>query len=166
MEREGSGRKPLIIGAVVATGIVVVIGAVLGLGAMRRSQQPFPARISNAAPFPLYYPTPLPNGYNVTKDQIQYDLNNRAVMVPITTVTGHRIALTEQAKPNAVSFNDLLGKGKIIPGARGEAAISSVEGRTVASMISADHKTLILLNSEEATSEELTTLVTALKATD
>jgi hypothetical protein len=149
MEREGSGRKPLIIGAVVATGIVVVIGAVLGLGAMRRSQQPFPARISNAAPFPLYYPTPLPNGYNVTKDQIQYDLNNRAVMVP-----------------NAVSFNDLLGKGKIIPGARGEAAISSVEGRTVASMISADHKTLILLNSEEATSEELTTLVTALKATD
>jgi hypothetical protein len=122
-----------------------------------------PAEARANASFPLYQPSPLPDGYTIKAGGVRYANPPGMLTIPIEAVSGHQMVMTQQALPKALTFEELRGQGKTIEGVPGEAAVSNVEGRNVASMITRDRKTLIILNTTNATEDELVRVMKSLK---
>jgi hypothetical protein len=141
---------------------LVVAGVLLTL-AIRANSSPLPATIRKEPHFTHYYPDDTLNGFTVAKARITYDAATEVLVIPIQNGQGHKVTLTQQSAPPNLTFKDLQGQGKVIDGvAGGQAAISNVEGRIVASILTTDN-TLILLNSTSATSEEVSAIAKSLQ---
>jgi hypothetical protein len=155
---------------VAVIGLVLValagLGVKVGIMLASRTVPLIPANMQAAAQFPLYQPSPLPEGYTASAEEVTYAGEAGVLMLPITAASGHKLVLTQQALPKGMTYETLLGKGKPIEGAPGEAAISHVEGRNVASMIARGGKTLVIVNSMDGTPEELTRVLKSLKPVD
>jgi hypothetical protein len=131
--------------------------------AIHRASGPVPAFIRKDVKFTVYFPNGSPSGYTALKSDIAYSNSTGTLQIPLNNPAGHSVTITEQAAPGGLPFSRLQGQGTFIDGAQGQAAISNVEGRNVASMISSDHKTLIFINTKHATQEELTSLTRSLQ---
>ena len=152
--------KPLI-WIIAAVAAVVVVGAVWWL--LGRSSSPLPAAILKDATFPIYYPFDSPDGFTANAASAKYDTGGQVFILPLKNINTHEVTLTEQAMPSTLHFQDLVGQGKVLDGINGRAVISNVEGRNVGTMISPDNKTLIILNSLNASNDELTHIFKSLR---
>ncbi|HSX17209.1 MAG TPA: hypothetical protein VLH86_03855 [Patescibacteria group bacterium] len=127
------------------------------------SSKPIPAAVTSKITFPVYYPKGSPSSFTIAREQISYDETTTVLQMPATSsLSNHAATISEQPLPGKLTFDQIKGEGTVIDGAKGQAAVSNVEGRMVAVMIDAGHKTLILVNSTDASKEELTAIVRSL----
>ena len=152
----------------VATFIAVAALFLLSAGDawMRHSRQasPFPSIVrSQHVAFPLYYPDLRGSDFTIRSSDIVFNRLPVVLLMPISNSVGHHITISEQAKPSNLTTDQLLGQGAVITNVNGQAGVSNVEGRNVAFFVSPDNKTLILLNSSDASTDELTALVELLR---
>ena len=135
-----SPRRRLIVGAILLTlGCLIGLIAVLVMAASRSS---LPREITDRATFPVYYPKPLPHGYQYIKGSAQ--LENRLLSYKLENGP-HIITITEQATPsNPPDLAHLPGfKSLDVPSAY--AAIGKNMGQPVAIVL--NPTTLITINS-------------------
>jgi hypothetical protein len=166
MEREKTAKTSRIWLVAISATVLALVGcaATLAVAILRNSSSPFPPSVRDNANFTLYAPKGQPAGYKIDKTRISFDKQRKIVVIPLDGPNNHHATLSEQPLPEGLTFDTLLGKGKVIDDTPGQAAISNIEGRTVASMISTDHKTLILLNSANASADELTAIMKSLQS--
>lgn len=157
--RRGIPKRPALIIAA-AVFIACAGGAIWFLG---RSSSPLPAAILKNATFPIYYPFGDPDGFTPNTEHASYDTNEKVFILPLRNINTHEVTVSEQAMPSTLHFKDLIGQGKVLDGVHGQAVINSIEGRNVGTMISPDNKTLIILNSLNATNDELTDIFKSLR---
>ena len=127
----------------------------LAVAIQRTVSAPISPAIRNAAHFPLYYPDKLADGYTLRTQRTNYD-RQKDVLIMEYGANDHVMTFTQQAAPASLTFDKLKGRGTVIEDVHGQAAISNIEGRKVVSMLSSDRKTLIIVNSQNASDEELT----------
>lgn len=68
------------------------------------------------------------------------------LFIPVVSEDGRRIMITQQAMPADFQESDDITGDEDVPGTHGKAALSHREGRTTATMLSKDGKTLIIVN--------------------
>ena len=110
----------------------------------QRSDWPIPKTVRSQIQFPIYYPSPMPNGYNYQKGFAK--VQNGILFYKITS--GNRIiVISEQAIPNAPpDLNNLIGFKKLVTLA-GTAAVGSNNGQPIAIVLS--NTTLIDINGSK-----------------
>lgn len=142
--------------------MLIVVGAVVAFVALRADSSPFPTAVRREVAFPLYYPKSSAQGFKPDFSHLTYEAAAGVLILPLRSTNGHQVTLSEQAKPPELSIEQLTGQGEPINTPSGHGGMSNVEGRNVAFLVSSDNKTLVLLNSIDATDDELRNLVRAL----
>ncbi len=143
--------------AIAITTILIYVGA-------NHSSSSLPAAVRRQhIAFPVYYPTLSGSNFAIKNSGIVFDQTTGVLLVPVSNNLGHHITIAEQARPANLSAEQLIGQGTAITNVNGQAGVSSVEGRSVAFFVSPDNKTLVLLNSADASSDELGALVRLLR---
>jgi hypothetical protein len=164
MEQEETPKTSRILLVIIGAVSVMLIVGIVWLVIAIKNVPPVPSAILGKANFTVYYPEGNLDNIHIDPKSIRYDENANIIQMTATTPAQHRITISEQALPNTLTFDRLKGQGAVIKDVPGQAAISNVEGRIVASMITSDNKALILLNSTDASSDELTTLLKNMRA--
>ena len=145
--RARRASKRLIIIASVC--IVLVAVSAVGIYMSGRTDAPsasYPLALTQSAQnfTVLYYENTLPLGFTINPSAVSY--HDGILFIPVTAGDGRQVVITEQALPETFSkSNDIIGSENI-DGADGQAALSHVEGRTTATMISKDRKTMVIIN--------------------
>jgi hypothetical protein len=93
-----------------------------------------------------------PAGYQIDKAHVTVD--NNVLLVPLTGADGTRAVMTEQAIPERLTPEDILQGGDAVQGAIGKATINDMQVRLVGTMISPDHKTMVLITASQGTSKD------------
>jgi hypothetical protein len=171
-EDEGTGkaarRSKLKVAAIVAALLILTaIGTALLLS-RKGEQKPSAALptsvLSQISDFtPYAYPDNPPLGYQVNQEAVSFDQGVLFVTLQ-PPEAGPSFMLTEQAMPDDFANTEDLVGDETIRGADGKAVVSHREGRTIATMVSRDKKTLVILTGDGGSSTTVVSdLIRALK---
>ncbi|HSW98767.1 MAG TPA: hypothetical protein VLF71_02935 [Candidatus Saccharimonadales bacterium] len=167
-QNEGLGqahaRRGVLLGIIVAGGAVVVIGGALWFMAAHSRASQLPGRIRESVSFPIYLPHPLPDGFQADMTHASYDQGAGLLHLLLTDHFGRTVSVNEQPVPNGFPADDLAAQGSPIDAvAIGQGILSTIPSGTVATIVSQDKRTLILLNTSSATKDELSDLAQSLR---
>ena len=110
---------------------------------------------------PYFYNNRIPAGYALDAARSSY--GNKVLMLPLTKSGAATIVMTEQHLPDSLSDEAIQQNGESVASTAGKAAINSIEGRLVGTLIIRDRKTLIIFNAPgEAAKDDIRALLQAL----
>lgn len=139
-ERLTSYKLPMLISGTVAMPLLIAIGASVILLSFHPNN-PLPEQVVKIANFPVYYPSPLPQGFGYKSGSARMD--NGIVFYEL--LNGNTIVhVSEQRKPTSLPKLDTLS-GRPLETPVGEGAILSGDGNSA--IIIATSTTLITLSS-------------------
>ena len=133
---------------IIVLSILLVVSLELAGGGLyyyrQRSDWPIPKTVRSQVQFPIYYPSPMPNGYIYQKGSAK--VQDGILFYKIAS--GNRvIVISEQAIPVAPpDLNNLIGFKKLVTLA-GNAAVGSNNGQPIAIVLS--NTTLIDINGSK-----------------
>lgn len=141
-------RKFLVAGSI-TTG-VIVIAIVGGFLFLKSDSGPIPKNIRQEVNFPVYYPTALPQGYQLAKNT--FSAQDNIIFYRLIN-GGNTIVVSEQTSPpNPLDFKNTPGFGEI-PSTAGEAAAGIINGAPVAVVVT--EKTMINIQGSKDVSRDV-----------
>lgn len=145
-------KKKLLIGFSILLPLLIL--SITGLLIYKKSQEnvlpkEVKSQVSGFQPYYFSKKEQLPSGFKIDSSSIRYELGT--LFFTLTSPEGKSITISQQSVPPEFSAEggSFVGK-ESIDTKNGKATISYVQGRTSAFMITADRKTMVILNSNQA----------------
>lgn len=146
-EKKPARRVPVPVRIIVVAAVCLVAGFIgIRLFGSHVPPATYPPAFKEAAGdfTVLYYEKAPPLGFTVVEAATSYQ--NGVLFITVTAADGRKVVISEQPLPEEFSQStDVVGNEKI-DGADGKAALSHVEGRTTATMVSKDRRTMIIVS--------------------
>jgi hypothetical protein len=139
-----SSRRLAIGGAGLGAAALLAAGAILFLNRTSGLATIAHGKIEAFTPVYFAHETP-PDGYGVDFEHSRYD--GKLLQISLTKDADQTVVITEQARPDGVSADQLLSHVSAVKGALGPAGVTSVEGRVVGTMLPTGAETLVLVNA-------------------
>jgi len=138
----------------VAAGIIVAVIVIMAAGAwlllIKKGSDPVPKNISQAVNFPVYYPSPVPQGYRLEKNA--FSVQDDIVFYHLVDGDSTIVISEQTSPPNPLDLKSTPGFGEV-PSTAGEAAAGLVNGSPVAIVVT--EKTMINIQGSKNTSRDL-----------
>lgn len=133
--------------------VILAIGFVIIQGSGSQTASAIPKGIRETAPFPIYfYEGSIPGGFTVNKDAIS--LTAGVLFIRMRNDKNQLITITEQVLPSDLAESSLQSTEDVV-GAAGKASISVREGQLTGNLLTADKKTLVIINTSDAINPEM-----------
>jgi len=146
-------KRQLIVGVAAATIIIASIASVWSMANNAKPTSLLPVSISSQIHgfTPYFFYKTIPNGYSYDASSTIYDQG--VLIAALKGRDGSAVTLTEQAMSSSLTDEKLFGDIEAVGGTDGKATVNDVDGRIVGTMVSSDHKTLVLLTAGQATNK-------------
>jgi hypothetical protein len=128
-------------------------------------QNPFPEDIRSQSKLDLLYPTKLPDGYTIDRQNIS--LSNGILIYDATNPSGNRLVFTIQATPANFNFDSFykqqLTNRQQYDTGFGPAIIGKNSNRSLGSLVDDDTWLLLSTNTPKVTASDMSLVMTHLK---
>lgn len=143
-----TGKRLLLFGAIIVCAVVVT-----GISAymlLHKRTDPVPESIKKSVLFPVYYPTQLPDGYQIESSSFQ--ANSNVLLYSIGKAGAQPIAVTVQSKPENFDFDNfhlkqMRSSREVLTGS-GKAVIGLFGDKPTGSLVTADTWVLVSANPQ------------------
>lgn len=133
--------------------VALIIGVVVIQTNSARTTSIIPKGIKETASFPIYfYQGSIPGGFIANKDTVS--LTAGVLFVRMRNGKNQLVTITQQALPPDLAESSLQSTEEV-SGAAGKASISVREGQLTGNLLTADKKTLVIINTSDAISPEM-----------
>lgn len=133
--------------------VILIIGLVVIWASGNRRTSVIPKGIQETATFPIYfYEGNIPGGFTANKDTMS--LTAGVLFIRMRNDKNQLITITQQALPADLAESSLQST-EDVTGAAGKASISVREGQLTGNLLTADKKTLVIINTSDNISADM-----------